>query len=128
MLFDFFMILFVHLLGDKSVKKTFSYRVPTRYWKYWILKSVFKTLKKYWNWPKYALSIEKVWKFWMEKKFEVPEQNFTEGKAVHYLCSVMQCAKLSFMIKNLEKWREVMVLNFFNLVLKRYWKSMENDF
>jgi len=24
--------------------------------------------------------------------------------------------------------REVMVLNFFNLVLKRYWKSMENDF
>ena len=64
----------------------------------------------------------------MEKKFEVPEQNFTEGKAVHYLCSVMQCAKLSFMIKNLEKWREVMVLNFFNLVLKRYWKSMENDF
>jgi len=39
----------------------------------------------------------------MEKKFEVPEQNFTEGKAVHYLCSVMQCAKLSFMIKNLEK-------------------------
>ena len=58
----------------------------------------------------------------MEKKFEVPEQNFTEGKAVHYLCSVMQCAKLSFMIKNLEKWREVMVLNFFNLVLKRYEK------
>jgi len=31
------------------------------------------------------------------------------------------------MIKNFEKLREVMVLNFFNLVLKRYWKSMEND-
>jgi len=24
----------------------------------------------------------------MEKKFEVVEQNFTEGKALHYLCSV----------------------------------------
>jgi len=48
--------------------------------------------------------------------------------ALQYVCSVMQCVKLSFLIKYLEKWREVMVLNFFNLVLKRYWKSMENDF
>jgi len=32
------------------------------------------------------------------------------------------------MIKNFEKWREAVVLNFLNLVLKRYWKSMENDF
>ena len=64
----------------------------------------------------------------MEKKFEVSEQNFTEGKALHYLCSVMQCVKLSFMIKNFIKWREVMVLNCLNLVLKRYWKSMENNF
>jgi len=39
----------------------------------------------------------------MEKKSEVSEQNFAEGKAVHYLCSVMQCTKLSFMIKNFEK-------------------------
>jgi len=39
----------------------------------------------------------------MEKKFEVSEQNFTEGKALHYLCSVMQCVKLSFMIKNFIK-------------------------
>jgi len=62
----------------------------------------------------------------MEKKSQVSEQNFTEGKALHYLGSVMQCAKLSFMIKNLTK-REVMVLNL-NLVVKRYWKSMENDF
>jgi len=31
---------------------------------------------------------------------------------------------MSFMIKNFKKWREVMVFNFFNLVLK----SMENDF
>ena len=37
----------------------------------------------------------------------------------------MQCAKLSFVIRNFKKRREVMVLNFFNLVLK---KSMENDF
>jgi len=28
----------------------------------------------------------------MERKFELPEQNFTEGKVVHYLCSVMQRA------------------------------------
>jgi len=27
-------------------------RVPTWYWKYWIVKSVFKTLKKYWIRPK----------------------------------------------------------------------------
>jgi len=58
----------------------------------------------------------------MEKKFEVSEQNFTEGKAVHYLYSVMQYAKLSLMIKSFKKWREVMVLNFFNLVLKKYGK------
>jgi len=64
----------------------------------------------------------------MEKKSEVSEHNFTEGKAINYLCSIEQCVKLSFMIKNFEKWREVMVLNFYNLVLKRCWKSMENDF
>jgi len=39
----------------------------------------------------------------MEKKFEVSEQNFTEGKAVHYLYSVMQYAKLSLMIKSFKK-------------------------
>jgi len=50
----------------------------------------------------------------------VPEQNFSEDKALHCLCSVMQCEKLSFMIKNFEKWREVMILNFFNLLLKLY--------
>jgi len=55
----------------------------------------------------------------MEKKFEVSEQNFTEGEAVHYLCSVMQSAKSSFMTNNFNKLK-VMVLNFFNLVLKRY--------
>jgi len=63
----------------------------------------------------------------MEKKSQVSEQIFTEGKALHYLCSVMQCVKLSFMTRNFEKWRQVLVLNFLNLVLKRYWKSMEND-
>jgi len=62
----------------------------------------------------------------MENKFEASEQNFTEGKVLHYLCSVMQCVKLSFMIKNFKKWREVMVLNCLNLILKRSWKSMEN--
>jgi len=39
----------------------------------------------------------------MEKKSQVSEQNFTESNALHYLCSVMQCIKLSFMIKNFEK-------------------------
>ena len=64
----------------------------------------------------------------MEKNSEVSEQNLTEGKALHYLCSVMQCVRLSFMIKKFEIWREVMVFNFFNSSLKRNWKSMENDF
>jgi len=64
----------------------------------------------------------------MDKKSEASEQIFIEGKELKYLCSVMGYAKLSFIIKKLGKWREVMVLNFFNLVLKRYWKSMENDF
>ena len=58
----------------------------------------------------------------MEKKFEVSEHNFAEGKAVHYLYSVVQCAKLCFTIKNFEKWREVMVLNFSNFVLKKHGK------
>jgi len=40
----------------------------------------------------------------------------------------MQGAKFSFMVKNFYKWREVMELNFFNLVLKGYWKSMDIDF
>jgi len=31
------------------------------------------------------------------------------------------------MIKKFEKRRKALVLNFFNLVLKSYWKSMEND-
>jgi len=39
----------------------------------------------------------------MEKKSEVFQQNFTEGKALHYLCSVVQSVKLNFMIKNFEK-------------------------
>jgi len=38
----------------------------------------------------------------MENKYEVSEQNFTEGKAIHHLCSVEQCVKLSFMIKFLK--------------------------
>jgi len=64
----------------------------------------------------------------MEKKSEASEQNVTEGKAVHCLCSVMQCVKIEFMIKNIEKWRELTVLNLLNLVSKRFGKSMENDF
>jgi len=56
----------------------------------------------------------------MEKKSQVSQLNFTEGKALHYLCSIVQSVKLGFMIKNFEKLREVMVLNFLNLVLKRY--------
>jgi len=58
----------------------------------------------------------------MEKKSQVSEQNFAEGKALYYLCSVVQCVKLSFMIKNFEKGTVVMVLNFFDLVLKKYGK------
>jgi len=39
----------------------------------------------------------------MENKSPGSEQTFSEGKALHYLGSVMQCVKLSLMIKNLEK-------------------------
>jgi len=45
----------------------------------------------------------------MEKKIEVSEQNFSEGKAVHYLRSVKAVylrsvkAKLSFMIRSFKK-------------------------
>jgi len=34
----------------------------------------------------------------MEKKSQVSEQNFAEGKALYCSCSVMQHVKLSFMI------------------------------
>jgi len=34
----------------------------------------------------------------MGKKSKVSDQNFTEGKALNYLCSVMQCVKLSLRI------------------------------
>jgi len=59
----------------------------------------------------------------MEKKSQLSEQNFTEGKALQYLCSVVQCVKLCCMIKNFKKRREVMVLNFSNFVLKKYGKQ-----
>jgi len=38
----------------------------------------------------------------------------------------VQCAKLSIMIKNFKKWREVMASNFFNLVLKKFRKKKFN--
>jgi len=31
----------------------------------------------------------------MEKRFEASKQNFAVDKAVHYLCSIMKCAKWS---------------------------------
>jgi len=34
----------------------------------------------------------------------------------------MQCYELSFMFKNFKKLRQVVVLNFLNLVLKKYGK------
>ena len=40
----------------------------------------------------------------------------------------MQCVKLRFMINIFEKWKKVLVLNLLNLVLKGYWKSVENNF
>jgi len=61
----------------------------------------------------------------MEEKSEVSEHTFTEGKA---LLIIYAMCTIKFMIKIFEKWREVMVLNLSNLVLKRYWKSMKNNF
>jgi len=55
----------------------------------------------------------------MQAKSQVSQQNFTEGKTLPYLCSVIQCVKLSFMIWNFQNWREVIVLNIVNLVLKK---------
>jgi len=40
----------------------------------------------------------------------------------------MQCVDLWFVIKVLAKWRESMVLIFFQLVTKRFWRSTENGF
>jgi len=39
----------------------------------------------------------------MEKKSQVSERNFTVDKELHYLCNVVQCVKLSFIIENFEK-------------------------
>jgi len=52
-----------HCCFSFFILNLFAYRVPMQYWKYWMLNSVFKTLKKYWIWPKCTQSIEKVWKF-----------------------------------------------------------------
>jgi len=52
--------------------------------KYWISKLVFKTLKKYLIVPKCTLGIERIWKL-IKKNSEVSEQNFTKGRALHYL-------------------------------------------
>jgi len=35
--------------------------------------------------------------YWKSVEIQISKQNFTEGKVLHYLCSVMQCVKLSFM-------------------------------
>ena len=61
------------------------------------------------------------------KKSQVSEQNFTEGKAHHYLCSVVQCVKLCFMMKNFEKKRSngIELLKF---SIEKVFKNMENDF
>ena len=95
--------------------------------KHWISKSVLKTLKKYWNGPNNALGIEKVWKFQMEKKFWSIWAEFY-WKTRHFSIYAVLCN-----VQNWVSWlriskHEVMVLNFINLVLKRYWKSMENAF
>ena len=92
------------------------------------LKSGFQDLEKVLNLAKMYVRYWKSLEILNWKEIEAFEQNLTEGKALHYLCSVMQCAKLSSMIKKFERWREAMVFNFFKLVSKRYWKSMENDF
>jgi len=47
-------ILFYFEQGSDAVLKVLK--------KCWISKLDFKTLKKYWIWPKCALGIEKVWK------------------------------------------------------------------
>jgi len=60
----------------------------------------FQDIEKVLNLAKTTLGIKKVWKFKMEKKSEEVCENFTEGKAIHYLFRVIRCVKLSFMTKN----------------------------
>jgi len=55
----------------------------------------------------------------MEKKSEVLEHNFTEGKALHYLCSAIQCAKLSFMIKSCKKMKRSDGIEFFKFRIEK---------
>ena len=98
-------------------------RVPTRHWKYW--KSIelqigVQDLEKVLNLAKMCI------RYW--KSVEV-----LYGKEISSIWAefcwrqsnsiFMQCVKSSFMIKNFEKWREVMILNLWNLVLKRFKKG-----
>ena len=87
--------------------------------KYWVSKC-FSDLEKVLNLAKMYKALKKCGNSKWKRNQEVSEQNFSEGKALHYLSSVMQCVKLSFLIKSSGNWREVVVLNFLIEVLKQY--------
>jgi len=78
-------------------------------------------LEKVLNWPKCTWSIEKVWKFQIQPFLH---SSFCLYRGRQFCrCFFALCSTN----KILEKWRKVMVLKFFHLVLKRHWISMEND-
>jgi len=114
---------------DKFVCWNHIFKVPTQYWKVLNFKIGFQDLEKVFNFATMYIMYWKSMEIWNYKEISsIWAEFYWRWKALHYFCSAVQCVKLSFMIKNFEKWREVMVLNLSNLVLKRYWKSMENDF
>ena len=82
-------------------------------------------MKKYWIWPKMCNSYWKSMEILNGKEIRSIWAKFYYKQSASLF---MQCVKLSFMIEDFEKWREVMALNFLNLVLQRYWKSLENEF
>jgi len=68
--------------------------------KYWISKSVFKTLEKYWNWPKYVFSIEikTLNKYWNWPKYVFSIKNVQYGNSIQkmnlkYLSRILLKAK-----------------------------------
>jgi len=82
----------------------------------------FQDLEKVLNFAKMYIRYWKSMDLLNGKEISSIWAEFYWRQSTSFLCSVMQCVKLSFMIKNFEKCREAVVLNFLNLVLKKYGK------
>jgi len=92
-----------------------SHMVLKVLWKHWIVKSVLKTFKKYWIWPKCSYSIEKVWKLQI--------QPFVYSNVVLYcwwqFCRCfLHCVPCIKLQKNEDKW-------WYGSFFIQYWKGVE---